>query len=469
MSVATGVCATAAAVRAGERSAVEVVQEALARIAARDGAINAFTTVTEERALTAAAAVDAQRAAGRDPGLLAGVPFAVKNLYDITNIATVAGSRIDLDRAPASRDAALVRRLAEHGAVLVGALNMDEYAYGFSTENTHYGATRNPHDPARIAGGSSGGSAAAVAAALVPLALGSDTNGSIRVPAALCGVFGLRPTFGRLSRVGMRLFASSLDVGGPFARSVEDLAIAYDALQGADPDDPACAMRPPELVTPTLRQGFGGIRIAVATGYFSNQGVPDAFAAVERVAKTLGASQRIEVPAAGLARAAAMIVTSVEGAELHLPDLIAHAAGFDPMTRARFLAGALAPGAWYAHAQRLRRWYCQELTELFRNVDVVLAPATPYPAFPIGQGLIELGGQQLPAAGHLGVFTQPFSFAGLPTVAAPVVQTGSLPLGVQIVAAPWREDLAFQVAAAAEERGVLVSPSPVAGEDIAAC
>src|ERR1700685_2788115 len=250
MSVAIGVCATAAAVRTGERSAVEIVQEALTRIAERDGAINAFTTVTEERALMAAAAVDARRAAGRDPGPLAGVPFAVKNLYDVANIATGAGSQIDRDRAPASRDAALVRRLAEHGAVLVGALNMDEYAYGFSTENSHYGASRNPHDPARIAGGSSGGSAAAVAASLVPLALGSDTNGSIRVPAALCGVFGLRPTFGRLSRAGMRLFASSLDVGGPFARSVEDLAVAYDALQGTDSDDPACAMRPPGAVAP---------------------------------------------------------------------------------------------------------------------------------------------------------------------------------------------------------------------------
>ena len=469
MSVAAGVCATAAAVRTGERSAVEIVQEALMRIAARDGAINAFTTVTEERALTAAAMVDAQRAAGRDPGPLAGVPFAVKNLYDVANIATVAGSHIDLDRAPASRDAALVRRLAEHGAVLVGALNMDEYAYGFSTENSHYGATRNPHDPGRIAGGSSGGSAAAVAASLVPLTLGSDTNGSIRVPATLCGVFGLRPTFGRLSRAGMRLFAASLDVGGPFARSVEDLAIAYDALQGADPDDPACTTRPPEPVMPILRHGFGGIRVAVATGYFSSQGAPETFAAVECVAAALGASQRIELPAAGLARAAAMIVTSVEGAELHLPDLIAHAAEFDPMTRARFLAGALVPGAWYAHAQRLRRWYCQELAKLFRHVDVVLAPATPYPAFPIGQVSIELGAQQLPAAGHLGVFTQPLSFAGLPTLAAPVMQKGSLPLGVQIVGAPWREDLVFRVAAAAQELGVLVSPSPIARQDNVGC
>jgi len=460
MSAGASLRGIAAAVRAGERSALAVAQETLAGITARDGAINAFTAVTADRALAEAAAVDAARAAGRDPGPLAGVPFAVKNLYDIAGLATVAGSRIDRERAPAVRDAALVRRLANAGAVLVGALNMDEYAFGFSTENSHYGATRNPHDPTRIAGGSSGGSAAAVAASLVPLTLGSDTNGSIRVPAALCGVFGLKPTYGRLSRAGMRLFAASLDHGGPFARSAEDLAIAYDALHGPDPDDPACAARPPEPVLPVLRHGLDGIRLAVAGGHFASQGAPEAFAAVERVAAALFVSRRIELPAAGVARAAAMIVTSVEGAELHLPDLIARAADFDPMTRARFLAGALVPGAWYAHAQRFRRWYCRELTALFRTVDVILAPATPYPAFPIGQASIELGGATLPAAGHLGVFTQPLSFAGLPVVAAPVAQAGPLPLGVQIIAAPWREDLVLRVAAAAQALGVLAAPSP---------
>ena len=213
------------------------------------------------------------------------MPFAVKNLYDVAGLATIAGSRIDRDRAPAARDAALVRRLdrgrrgpgrrAQHG----------RYAFGFSTENTHYGATRNPHDPTRIAGGSSGGSAAAVAASLVPLTLGSDTNGSIRVPAALCGVFGLRPTFGRLSRAGMRLFAASLDVGGPFARSTEDLALAYDALQGPDPEDPACAASAAGAdARRALRRGVDGMRIAVADGYFASQGAAEVFAAVERVA-----------------------------------------------------------------------------------------------------------------------------------------------------------------------------------------
>jgi len=156
-----------------------------------------------------------------------------------------------------------------------------------------------------------------------------------------------------------------------------------------------------------------------------------------------------------------MIVTSVEGAELHLPDLIARAGEFDPKTRARFLAGALVPGAWYAHAQRFRRWYCRELAKLFGTVDVILAPATPYPAFPIGQAAVEIDGVRLPAAGHLGVFTQPLSFAGLPVVAAPLAQPGPLPLGVQIVAAPWREDLVLRVAAAAEALGVVASPSPV--------
>jgi AtzE family amidohydrolase len=465
MSAAASVSALAAAVRKGERSAAEVVKETLAAIAARDGAINAFTAVTEERALAGAAAVDAARAAGRDPGPLAGVPFAVKNLYDVAGLATIAGSRIDRDRAPAARDAALVRKLTGAGAVLVGALNMDEYAFGFSTENTHYGATRNPHDPTRIAGGSSGGSAAAVAASVVPLALGSDTNGSIRVPAALCGVFGLRPTHGRLSRAGMRLFAASLDVAGPFARSAEDLATAYDALQGRDPDDPACAQRKPEPTLPELRRGLEKIRVAVASGYFQGQGAPEAIAAVERVASALGVSRRVEVAAAGVARAAAMIVTSVEGADIHLSDLIAKAGEFDPKTRARFLAGALAPGAWYARAQRFRRWYCGELAALFRTVDVILAPATPYPAFPIGAGLIELGGQQLPAAGHLGVYTQPLSFAGLPAVAAPVAGVGPLPLGVQIVAAPWREDLVLRVSAAAEALGA-VAASPIQKQDI---
>jgi 1-carboxybiuret hydrolase len=455
-----GVGEIAAAVRGRKRSAQEVLRETLAGIAAGNGAINAFTALTDRRAVAAAAAVDAAITAGDDPGPLAGVPFAVKNLYDVDGLPTLAGSKIDSDRAPATRDAALVRRLTAAGAILVGALNMDEYAYGFSTENSHYGPTRNPHDTTRIAGGSSGGSAAAVAASLVPLTLGSDTNGSIRVPAALCGVFGIKPTYGRLSRSGLRLFAASLDHAGAFCRSTTDLAAAYDVMQGPDPDDPTCTERAPELVARLLPGGLDGIRIGVAGGYFKNQGVAEVFQALEKVATALDITRQVEIPAAGIARAAAMIITSVEGAELHLADLTTRAADFDPMTRARFLAGTLVPGPWYLHAQRFRRWYCAQLVQLFRDVDVIIAPVTPYPAFPIGQAFVELDGQRLPAAGSLGIFTQPLSFAGLPVMAAPVADVGSLPIGVQIVAAPWREDLVLRVAAAGEALGVFAAPSP---------
>ncbi|MFY8210839.1 MAG: amidase family protein, partial [Caulobacter sp.] len=210
-------------VRAGRVTARAVTEATLSRIQRLDSGINAFTAVTEARALAAAEAVDADLAAGRPVGPLAGVPFAVKNLFDIAGLPTLAGSKIRRDAAPPSQDATLVQHLTAAGAVLVGALNMDEFAYGFVTENAHDGPVRNPHDPTRIAGGSSGGSAAAVAAGLVPLTLGSDTNGSIRIPAGLCGVFGLKPTYGRLSRQGVFPFVESLDHVGPFARSVEDL------------------------------------------------------------------------------------------------------------------------------------------------------------------------------------------------------------------------------------------------------
>ncbi len=451
------VCAIANAVANGKASAVEVTQRALARIEASNGAINAFTAVTAERALAEAASVDAKIAAGKDPGSLAGVPFAVKNLFDVEGLPTVAGSKIGRDNKPAVRDAALVSRLKGAGAILTGALNMDEYAFGFSTQNTHYGPTRNPHNLERVAGGSSGGSAAAVAASMTPFALGSDTNGSIRVPAALCGVFGLKPTFGRLSRAGTRLFAESFDHVGPFARTVGDIAAVYDCLQGPDPNDPVQARRPVEKVAGALAEGIKGLRIAIAGGYFSTQGHPEVFQAVERAAEVLGVTRRVELPEPGVARAAAMIITASEGAETHLSDLVARPGDFDPNTRALFLSGLAVPASWYVRAQRFRRWYSNELIKLFHEVDVILAPATPYPAFPIGQRFIDVNGANVLAAAHLGVFTQPLSFAGLPVLAAPASAPSELPLGIQIIAAPWREDYVLRAAAAGEALGVFAA------------
>src|SRR5512140_3821507 len=258
----------ALAVAGRKMSALGVTDAALARIAKHDTILNSFTDVTAERARAKARAVDAAIAAGKKAGPLAGVPFAVKNLFDVQGLSTRAGSKINRDLAPSPRDAALIERMETAGAVLVGALNMGEYAYDFTGENVHDGPSRNPHDPTRMTGGSSGGSGGAVGGGLVPLALGSDTNGSIRVPSSFCGIFGLKPTYGRLSRARSFPFVFSLDHLGPFARNVGDLALAYDAMQGPDPDDAACTTRPAEPVTPLLAQDVGALRIAVAGGYF---------------------------------------------------------------------------------------------------------------------------------------------------------------------------------------------------------
>lgn len=444
----------AASVRDGSSTARGETEAALARIAAANPAINAFTDVLAERALRTAAAVDAARAAGRDPGPLAGVPFAVKNLFDVAGLPTRAGSRINRERVPAGRDAALVRRMEAAGAVLVGALNMGEYAYDFTGENCHDGPSRNPLDPGRMTGGSSGGSGAAVAAGMVPITLGSDTNGSIRVPASLCGIFGLKPTYGRLSRAGSFPFVSSFDHLGPLARSTADLALAYDAMQGHDPDDPMQMVRAPEPVSAGLDGGIAGLRIAVAGGYFARGGMPEAFAAVRRVADALGAVEVVEFPEAARARAAAYVITAAEGAALHAERLRQRPDDFDPEVRDRLIAGLAIPAAWVSRAQRFRRWYRDQVQAVFASVDLVLAPATPVRAPLLGQKTLELDGVTVPLRPNLGVFTQPISFVGLPVAAVPVWPDAGLPIGVQLIAPPWREDLVLRAARFLEKSGV---------------
>ncbi len=455
-----GAVEIAASVRSGRVSAESVMQAALERIDARNADINAFTATTPERALARARTVDAAVARGQDPGTLAGVPFAVKNLFDVAGVATLAGSVIERRRAPASADAFAVARLEAAGAVCVGCLNMDEYAYGFTTENSHYGATRNPHDTARSAGGSSGGSAAAVAAGLAPLTLGTDTNGSIRVPASVTGLWGLKPTFGRLSRAGSVAFVPSLDHIGPLARGVADLACAYDALQGDDPDDPAQGRRPAQPVTALLREGVTGLRVARLGGHFARHGLPLVQSAADRVATALGATSVVELPDAAAARAAAFIITAAEGAQMHLADLRAMAQDFEPLTRDRLLAGAMIPAQWLLHAQRIRTMFRAQLAAVFQDWDILVAPATPSPAGLIGQDMLEIDGVAVPLRASLGVYTQPISFIGLPVIAAPLQSQapGGLPVGVQLIAAPWREDLLFRAAATLEWAGICAAP-----------
>jgi aspartyl-tRNA(Asn)/glutamyl-tRNA(Gln) amidotransferase subunit A len=449
----------AEAVKNGRCSSLSVTEAALARIKSLNPALNAFTDVTADRARARARALDQARGEGKPLGPLAGVPFAVKNLFDIEGLPTRAGSKINRRHKPAVRDAALIKRLEAAGAVLLGGLNMGEYAYDFTGENLHDGPSRNPHDPGRMTGGSSGGSGGAVAGGLVPLALGSDTNGSIRVPASFCGIFGLKPTYGRLSRARTFPFVASFDHLGPFARNVNDLALAYDAMQGHDPDDPVCTDRPAEAVAPQLDRGGAGIRIAVAGGYFREGAFAEATRAVEQVAKALDVRREIELPEAERARSAAYVITATEGAALHLERLRKHAKEFDPAVRDRLLAGAVVPAALVNQAQKFRRWYRARVLELFREVDVIIAPATPCTAPKLGQQTFVLDGVETALRPNIGIHTQPISFIGLPVLAVPV-PLSPLPIAVQIIAAPWREDVAFRVAKVLEHSGVVAAPRP---------
>jgi aspartyl-tRNA(Asn)/glutamyl-tRNA(Gln) amidotransferase subunit A len=448
----TSAGAIASSVARGGVTATEVIEQTLARIARRDTVLNAFTAVTADRART--------RAAAKPTGPLAGVPFAVKNLIDIAGLPTLAGSKINREHPPANADATLISRLEAAGAVLVGALNMGEYAYDFTGENSHDGPSRNPHDTPRMTGGSSGGSGGAVAGGLVPIALGSDTNGSIRVPSSFCGIFGLKPTYGRLSRAGSFPFVSSLDHLGPFARTTTDLALAYDAMTGPDPHDPVCTDRVDEPVGPLLASGIAGLRVASAGGYFRAGAGPEALAALDGVANALGATRQIEIPEAARARAAAYVITTSEGAALHLHRLRTRARDFDPDVRDRLIAGAMVPAVWVAQAQKFRRWYRDAVLRLFKEVDAIVAPATPCVAPKIGQKTFVLNGQEVPLRPNIGIYTQPISFLGLPVVAVPVPQPDGMPIAVQIITAPWREDVALRIAYDLEVRGVVRAPQP---------
>jgi aspartyl-tRNA(Asn)/glutamyl-tRNA(Gln) amidotransferase subunit A len=453
---ATGI---AAAFRAGEASATEIAAAALARIAARDPVLNAFTDVTHDRAMARAAALDAARAQRHALPPLAAAPVAAKNLFDIAGVVTRAGSRINRDHAPAMADATAVARLEAAGGLLLGGLNMGEYAYDFTGENAHDGPSRNPHDPTRMTGGSSGGSGGAVAGGLATVALGSDTNGSIRVPSSFCGTFGLKPAYGRVSRAGAFPFVASLDHVGPLARSVRDLVAVYETLAGPDPADPACARRAVDPVAPTLEAGIAGLRLARLGGWFARNRMAESDAAMTLVCDALGVTAEALLPEAERARGAAFLITMAEAGQLHLPRLRERPQDFDAAVRDRLIAGALLPAAWLLAAQRFRRWFAAQANELFRRHDVLLAPCTPMAAPPLGTQNVTLDGVELPLRPNIGVHTQPISFIGLPVVAVPVWPSGAgLPMSVQVIAPPWREDLALRVARVLEREGIARAP-----------
>jgi AtzE family amidohydrolase len=457
MSAAT----IAAAVRARHVSATSVAHAVLTEIAAKNAGLNAYTAILTDRALAEAYAVDSKVAKGDDPGALAGVPYGVKNLFDVAGLTTLAGSRINRDLPAAVTDAVLVQRASQEGAILLGTQNMDEYAYGFTTENAHHGATHNPRNTAHSAGGSSGGSAASVAAGLGAFALASDTNGSIRVPASFCGIFGLKPTYGRLPRTGTFPFVFDLDHLGPLARHAEDLAMIYDILQGADSHDPGSAPRAPDVAMPALHHFPTDLRIGVLDGWFHEMADEQARDAVAIVASALGTHKKVNLPGAESARAAAFVITATNAANLHLENLSHRAGEFDPATRGRLLAGALLPANFVIQAQRVRRSFSEQVASVFQSVDILLAPATPCSATTLGQATMVLNGIEMPARPSIGLLTQPISCIGLPVVAVPIPQPGKMPIGVQIIAPPWHEARALQVAARLETLGIASAPVAV--------
>ena len=441
----------AAHIRSGDVLCRDVIQATLDTITAEDNAYTSFVSLDPQRALCAAESIDAARREGRPLGPLAGVPYAVKDLFDVKGEVTRAGAALREMASPAKRDALLVRRLNEAGAINLGRLNMDAFAYGFATVNARYGTTRNPYDVSRLAGGSSGGSAAAVAAGFVPLSLGSDTNGSVRVPASLCGLYGLRPSFGRLPMSGVFPFVDVLDTAGPFARSVADLETAYWILS---------KRRAPERLK-------GRLKVARLDGWFRPQGELDSSAGVDAIGAYFGKAPRLTLRHAEAARSAAFLLTSKAGGLLHLEELQRDPMGYDPAVRDRLVAGCALSDAWVNDAKSILVLANAEIDAALTRYDILIAPATPCIAPKISEDLIEIGGQKVSARANLGLYTQPLSPAGVPILTVPLKRPGQLPLGVQLIARKGGEPHLFKMARDLEAGGLIGYSPPSADGRVA--
>jgi aspartyl-tRNA(Asn)/glutamyl-tRNA(Gln) amidotransferase subunit A len=462
----------AAGVRSGEWTAASSLEEYLAAIESSEGDVHAFNVVTADEARAAAVAVDDAVAAGRDPGPLAGVPIALKDNLCTHGIATTCSSRI-LEGWVPPYDATVVSRLRAAGAVIVGKTNLDEFAMGSSTENSAFGPTRNPHDATRVPGGSSGGSAAAVAAGFTPLALGSDTGGSIRQPAALCGVVGMKPTYGRVSRYGLVAFASSLDQIGPFARTVDDAALLFEVIGGHDPLDATSIPEPVPPVSEQLARGVEGLRVGVVSELMGDGIAPDVTARVHEASEALAAAgakvEDASVPASTFGLSAYYLIAPAEassnlarfdgvryGLRVDAPNthemmVATRTKGFGPEVKRRIMLGtyALSAGyyeAYYGKAQKVRTLIIRDFAAAYERFDVLLSPTSPTTAFPLGDKTAD------PLSMYMNdVCTIPSNLSGDPAISVPY-GTGDdgLPVGVQVMAPALGEEVMFRVAATLE-------------------
>lgn len=429
-------------------SSVDLVRACLDRVARHDRELGAFITLTADSALDEAKRADADLANGVDRGPLHGIPIALKDLYDTAGVRTTGGSRIFGDRVP-ERDGAVVEKLRAAGAVFLGKLNLHEWAFGVTNQNPHFGPACNPWDITRIPGGSSGGSAVAVAAGFCFMSPGSDTGGSIRIPASLCGVAGLKPTYGRVSLRGAIALSWTLDHAGPLARTVGDLALALNAIAGHDHLDPSSADVPTEDYASGLEDGAAGVRVVIPTNHFFDDADPEVEAAVReaaRVLTSLGATvTEMALPRVDLLAQTQRAILTTDAAAVHRVHLRERAAdiGADVLTRLR--TGQTFTGTDYAQARRDRDELRREWHAVLREHDIILSPTTVIAAPPRD------GDDAVSAAQRLTANTSPFNLTGLPAISVPcgLTQAG-LPIGLQLAAGPWRERLLLRAARAYE-------------------
>ena len=455
------------ALRRGELSSVELTAHFLDRIAAHDTALNSFITVTGDIALADAARADERRRAG-EHGPLLGIPIAHKDIFCTRGVRTSCGSRM-LDSFVAPYDATVVDRLRARGTVMLGKTNMDEFAMGSSNQTSWYGPVRNPWDTARVPGGSSGGSAAAVAAGLAPIATGTETGGSVRQPAALSGLTGLKPTYGRVSRFGMVAFASSLDQAGLLARSAEDIALSLGAIAGHDPADSTSTDRPGDDYPGALGSDLSGVRIGVVKEQFGDGLDPEIGTLVEEAIielERLGATLLdVSLPNSALSIPVYYVVAPAEASSnlsrydgvrfghraahpVDMEDLYkrSRSDGFGDEVKRRIMIGTyvLSAGyydAYYLKAQQIRRLICADFARAFEQVDLIVGPTSPFTAFPIGEKLDD------PVAMYLcDIYTSGINLAGLPALSAPAGFAHGLPVGLHLMGNHFREDLLLRVA-----------------------
>jgi aspartyl-tRNA(Asn)/glutamyl-tRNA(Gln) amidotransferase subunit A len=462
----------AAAVRSGATSARSVVEEHLARIDEREAELHAFNLVTRDAALLAADDIDRRVAAGDDPGPLAGVPLALKDNMCTIGVPTTCSSKI-LEGWTPPYDATVVTRLREAGAIAIGKTNLDEFAMGSSTENSAFGPTKHPQDPTKVPGGSSGGSAVAVAAGFAPISLGSDTGGSIRQPAALCGVVGVKPTYGRVSRYGLVAFASSLDQIGPFATTVADAATVLEVIAGHDPADSTSIPESSPSLVDLLDEGVDGLRIGIVKELLGAEGIATdvagrARAAAEALSAAGAKVEEVSVPAVIYGLSAYYLIAPAEassnlarydgvryGLRVDAPTTgemydLTRTAGFGPEVMRRIMLGtyALSAGyfdAYYGKAQKVRTLIIRDFEAAYERCDVLLSPTSPTTAF-------DLGAKADPLAMYLNdICTIPSNLAGHPAMSVPYgVGDDGLPIGVQLMANTLDEPTMFRVAAALE-------------------